>query len=106
MVWRGRVSQPLMDRLTVDVEEHLAHATEAGVEVLVLGPATMGEVMHLPAREAADLLENIHVEYAAAQRAHPDRLACLPRCPCWSRLSHLRCSTARSATSTCAACRF
>jgi hypothetical protein len=27
------VSQPLMERLTVDVEEHLAHATESGVDV-------------------------------------------------------------------------
>lgn len=74
-------SQPLMDRLTVDVEEHLAQATEAGVDVLVFGPATMGEVLQLPGREAAELLDNIHVEYAAAQRAHPDRLACLAALP-------------------------
>jgi predicted TIM-barrel fold metal-dependent hydrolase len=75
------VSQPLMDRLAVDVEEHLAHAAEAGVDVLVIGPATMGEVFHLPAPEAADLLDHVHVEYAAAQRAHPDRLACLAALP-------------------------
>ena len=75
------VSQPLMDRLTVDVEEHLAHATESGVDVLVLGPATMGEVTHLPAREAAELLDHIHVEYAAAQRAHPDGLVGLAALP-------------------------
>jgi hypothetical protein len=75
------VSQPLMDRLAVDVAEHVAHATAAGVDVLVLGPATMGEVLHLPAREAADLLSHVHVAYAAAQRAHPGRLACLAALP-------------------------
>ena len=74
-------SQPLMNRLTMPVEEHLAQATEAGVDVLVFGPATMGEVLQLPGREAADLLDNVHVEYAAAQREHPERLACLAALP-------------------------
>ena len=75
------ISQPLMDRLAVDLDQHLAHAAQAGVDVLVLGPATMGEVMHLPAHEAADLLGRVHVEYADAQRAHPDHVVGLAALP-------------------------
>lgn len=74
-------SQPLMDKLTMDVEEHLAQANAAGIDMLVFGPATLGEVLHLPAAEAAELLDRIHQEYAAAQRAHPDRVACLATLP-------------------------
>jgi aminocarboxymuconate-semialdehyde decarboxylase len=75
------ISQPLMNRLAVNLDEHLAHAAAAGVDVLVLGPATMGEVFHLPADEAADLLDHVHVEYAAAQRAHPDHVVGLAALP-------------------------
>lgn len=75
------VSQPLMDRLAVDFEGHLAHAAAAGVDVLVLGPATLAEVFHLPADEAAELLDHVHVEYAAAQRAHPDHVVALAALP-------------------------
>lgn len=75
------VSQPLMDRLTTDLEEHLAHAAAVGVDVLVLGPATMAEVFHLPADEAAELLGHVHVEYAAAQRAHADHIVALAALP-------------------------
>jgi predicted TIM-barrel fold metal-dependent hydrolase len=39
------------------------------------------EVFHLPAGEAAELLDHIHVEYAAAQRAHPDHVAGLAALP-------------------------
>lgn len=60
-----------MDRLTLDVEEHLAQATAAGIDTLVFGPATLSEVLNLPPAEAADLLDRIHQEYAAARRAHP-----------------------------------
>jgi aminocarboxymuconate-semialdehyde decarboxylase len=74
-------SQPLMNRLTVDLDEHLAHAAAAGVDVLVLGPATMAEVFNLPAGEAAELLDHVHVEYAAAQIAHPDRVVGLAALP-------------------------
>jgi predicted TIM-barrel fold metal-dependent hydrolase len=41
----------------------------------------MGEVFHLPAPEAADLLDRVHVEYAAAQHAHPDRVVGLAALP-------------------------
>jgi aminocarboxymuconate-semialdehyde decarboxylase len=75
------ISQPLMSRLATDLDEHLAHAAAAGVDVLVLGPATMAEVFHLPAGEAAELLDRVHVEYAAAQRAHPDRVVGLASLP-------------------------
>jgi predicted TIM-barrel fold metal-dependent hydrolase len=75
------VSQPRMNRLVVDLDEHLAHAAAAGVDVLVLGPATMAEVFHLPAGEAAELLDHVHVEYAAAQRAHPDHVVGLAALP-------------------------
>ena len=75
------VSQPLMNRLTTGLEEHLAHAAAADVDVLVLGPATMAEVFHLPADEAAELLKHVHVEYGAAQRAHPDHVVGLAALP-------------------------
>lgn len=74
-------SQPHMEGLMKDVEEHLADASAGGIDMLVLGPATLGEVLHLPAREAADLLEAVHEEYAVAQRAHPDRVTCLAALP-------------------------
>lgn len=76
-----RISQPAMDVLMKDPEEHLAQASAAGIDVLVLGPATLGEVLHLPAAEAVGLLDGIHEHYASAQRAHPDRLACLAALP-------------------------
>jgi len=75
------VRQPLMDRLAADLNGHLAHAAAAGVDVLVLGPATMAEVFRLPSVEAAELLDHVHVEYAAAQRAHPDRAVALAALP-------------------------
>jgi predicted TIM-barrel fold metal-dependent hydrolase len=64
-----------------DLEGHLAHAAAAGVDVLVLGPATLAEVLHLPAGEAAELLNHVHTEYAAAQRAHPDHVVALAALP-------------------------
>jgi predicted TIM-barrel fold metal-dependent hydrolase len=73
--------QTAMDRLTVDLDAHLAQAAAAGVDVLVLGPATLGEVLHLPAPEAAVLLDRLHQEYAAAQRVHHGRLVCLAALP-------------------------
>lgn len=48
---------------------------------LVFGPATLSEVLHLPPAEAADLLDAIHEQYAAAQRARPDRVAGLAALP-------------------------
>src|SRR5690242_11963327 len=60
------VRMPIMDRLTVDLDGHLAHAAEAGVDVLVLGPACLAEILHLPAAEAAELLGRVHVAYAEA----------------------------------------
>ena len=74
-------SQPKMDLLVKDLDEHLAEASSAGIDMLIIGPATLGEVLHLPAPEAAELLDPLHVEYAAAQRAHPDRLAFLAALP-------------------------
>jgi len=73
--------QPRMELLTKDLEEHLEEATAAGIDMLVIGPATLGEVLHLPAHEAAELLDALHREYAAAQRAHPDRVVCLAALP-------------------------
>jgi aminocarboxymuconate-semialdehyde decarboxylase len=75
------LAQPAMDKLTADVDQHLAAADAAGIDALVIGPATLAEVSHLPAAEAVDLLDGIHQEYAAAQRAHPDRVACLAALP-------------------------
>jgi aminocarboxymuconate-semialdehyde decarboxylase len=74
-------TQPAMEGLLKDIEEHLAQATTAGIETLVIGPAMLGEVLHLEVGEAVDLLDRLHEEYAAAQRAHPDRVACLAALP-------------------------
>jgi aminocarboxymuconate-semialdehyde decarboxylase len=73
--------QPQMEWLVRDVEEHLAQASAHGVDVLVIGPATLGEVLHLPAGEAGELLNGLHEHYAQAQRDHPDRVACLAGLP-------------------------
>jgi hypothetical protein len=75
------VAQPAVDRLTLDVEEHVAQATAAGIDTLVFGPATLSEVLNLPPAEAADLLDRIHQEYAAAQRAYPGRVTGLAALP-------------------------
>lgn len=75
------VTMPIMDRLTVDLDGHLAHAAASGVDVLVLGPACLAEVLHLPGEEAAELLDRIHVAYAEAQRAHPDHVVGLAALP-------------------------
>lgn len=74
-------SQPLMSRLMADFDSHLAHAAASGVDVLVLGPATLAEVFHLPADEAAELLDRVHVEYARVQREHPDHVVALAALP-------------------------
>jgi predicted TIM-barrel fold metal-dependent hydrolase len=75
------ISMPIMNRLAVDFDGHLAHAAARGVDVLVLGPCTLGEVLHLPPGEAAELLDHVHVEYAAAQRAHPEHVVALAALP-------------------------
>ncbi|WP_022901467.1 amidohydrolase family protein [Humibacter albus] len=75
------VTQPKMAELSAGIDEHLEAASAAGVDKLVIGPATLGEVLHLPAGESADLLDLLHVEYAAAQQAAPDRIAALAALP-------------------------
>ncbi len=75
------LTQPQMQGLVMDIDEHLAQADGAGIEMLVIGPATLAEVLHLPAAEAAELLDRIHVEYSAAQRRHADRTAFLAALP-------------------------
>jgi aminocarboxymuconate-semialdehyde decarboxylase len=73
--------QPAMDALLKDIDEHLDQASAAGIDTLVIGPAMLGEVLNLEVGEAADLLDRLHQEYAAAQRAHPERVACLAAVP-------------------------
>jgi aminocarboxymuconate-semialdehyde decarboxylase len=73
--------QPAMEGLLKDLDEHLEQATAAGIDTLVIGPAMLGEVLNLDAAEAAELLDRLHEEYAAAQRAHPERVACLAALP-------------------------
>ncbi|HEY0812122.1 MAG TPA: amidohydrolase family protein [Pseudonocardia sp.] len=74
-------TQPAMEALTGDIETHLSTAADAGVDMLVIGPATLAEVMHLPIKEAVELIDPIHEAYAEARRSHPDRLACLAALP-------------------------
>jgi aminocarboxymuconate-semialdehyde decarboxylase len=71
----------LLAPLTRDLEDHLADASACGIDVVVIGPGVLGDVLHIPAREAARLLDRLHEEYAGAQRDHPDRVACLAALP-------------------------
>jgi predicted TIM-barrel fold metal-dependent hydrolase len=75
------VSMPIMDRLTVDLDGHLEHAAARGVDVLVVGPACLAEVLHLPAAEAGELLRRVHIAYAEAQREHPEHIVGLAALP-------------------------
>jgi hypothetical protein len=76
------VSQPAMDRLTEDVDEHLEQATVAEIDILVIRPDALGRGCCTPGRaETADLLDSTHEEYAAAQRAGLERVACLAALP-------------------------
>jgi len=68
-------------REQTDLEHVLAVAAEHGVDAVVTGPATLGEVLHLPAAEAAELFGVLHEELAAAQRDRPDRVRCLAALP-------------------------
>lgn len=65
----------------MDIDEHLAQADAVGIAMLVIGPATLAQVLHLPAAEAAELLDRIHVEYSAAQLRYPGRTAFLAALP-------------------------
>lgn len=61
------------------LEVQLTAATNHGIGMLVSSPASLGEVLHLAGDEAADLLDRLNAEVAAAQRDHADRcLAMLP----------------------------
>jgi predicted TIM-barrel fold metal-dependent hydrolase len=75
------VDQPAVRALAADIDEHLADASRSGIDVLVIGPATLGEVLHLPPGEAAELLDRLHQHYAKAQREHPDRVVALAGLP-------------------------
>ena len=63
------------------LDDHLQAASEHGIDVIVSSPTLFGEVLHLEAAEALDLLELNNAALAQAQRTHPDRfvgMALLP----------------------------
>ena len=64
-----------------DLDLHIAMADAEGIDVLVIGPTVLGEVLHLPGDEAADILDVLHREYAEAQRRYPGRIVCLATLP-------------------------
>jgi aminocarboxymuconate-semialdehyde decarboxylase len=71
----------LLAPLTRELNEHLADASTCGIDAVVIGPGVLGDVLHLPGDEAAELLGRLHQEYGRAQREHPDRVACLAALP-------------------------
>jgi aminocarboxymuconate-semialdehyde decarboxylase len=64
-----------------EIDEHLRLASEHGIDGIVSSPTLFGEVMHLDAGEAAEMLEFANDLAAEAQGRHADRfvgLALLP----------------------------
>lgn len=64
-----------------DVDYQLELATSLGIDVLVISSPPLAEVMHLPGGEAAELLQRLNEELAAAQRANPERVVALASLP-------------------------
>jgi predicted TIM-barrel fold metal-dependent hydrolase len=64
-----------------DLEAQLELATTLDIDVLVISPPPLGECQHLAGEEAAELLQGVNAEIAAAQRAHPDRVVGLAMLP-------------------------
>lgn len=70
-----------LPEIHADLDAQLAAAEEAGIDVLVSSPNLLGEVLDLPAEEAAELLMATNDCVAAAQDEHRGRflgLALLP----------------------------
>ncbi|SDT33674.1 amidohydrolase family protein [Microlunatus soli] len=77
----GDLTQPAVETLSADIDDHLSQAATAGIGQIVVGPATLGEILHLDPAEATELLSVLHQEYADAQARHPGRVAALAALP-------------------------
>jgi aminocarboxymuconate-semialdehyde decarboxylase len=75
------VRLPLPPPVLLDLDEQLRIADQHGIDVVVSSPVVLGEVLHLPAAEAGDLLEETNAAMAGAQRAHPERFVGLAMLP-------------------------
>lgn len=75
------LAQPAIRPLSAGIDDHLSQAAAVGIGQVVVGPATLGEILHLDPVEAAELLSVLHQEYADAQVRHPDRVAGLAALP-------------------------
>jgi aminocarboxymuconate-semialdehyde decarboxylase len=64
-----------------DLDGHIALADAEAIDVMVLGAAGLGEVMHLPIGEAVEVADRLNREYAQAQERHPDRIVALASLP-------------------------
>jgi aminocarboxymuconate-semialdehyde decarboxylase len=64
-----------------DLEVQLELARSLDIDLVVLSPPPLGECQHLMGGEAAELLQGVNAELAAAQREHPDRVAGLAMLP-------------------------
>jgi predicted TIM-barrel fold metal-dependent hydrolase len=64
-----------------DLDYQLELATSLGIDVLVVSAPPLAEVMHLPGDEAAELLQRLNEELAAAQSASPERVVALASLP-------------------------
>ncbi len=73
--------QVRVEGLVLAVEEHLASAAANDIDAIVVGPATLSEVLHLDAGEATELLNRLHEHYAVAQRTYPGRFVGLASLP-------------------------
>jgi aminocarboxymuconate-semialdehyde decarboxylase len=70
-----------LGRELVDLDVQLREAAVHGVDMLVSSPVTLGEVMHLDAAEAAELLDELNAEVGRAQREHAGRFVGLAMLP-------------------------
>jgi aminocarboxymuconate-semialdehyde decarboxylase len=76
----GRWRQPITS-LFYDLDQQFADMSACGVDVMLASPAMIFDVALFELPEARDLATMANEEYAATQRAHPDRflgLATLP----------------------------
>ena len=64
-----------------DIDVQLELADGLGIDVLVISAPPLAECMHLEGDEAADLLQALNDDLAAAQHAHPSRVVAIASLP-------------------------
>jgi predicted TIM-barrel fold metal-dependent hydrolase len=64
-----------------ELEQQFVEADAAGVDVLVSSSALLADVLHLPAEDAAEMLDRLNEAFAGAQRDYPERFVGLASLP-------------------------